>query len=862
MAVANDNLVAIVRSVCDLRVAIELKKVFGTFVLSAADVASVQSRQDYHTRLVISRFFREFVDQPRPIDVVRELLVRFKDVVSAAFIWRPAFASLFDAVCPPALLEFLNGGGAALLSALSTPGADVRRSAASLTVVPKPFPVTLDVPLDRLQVMLDANSATAVLVTEGTLMAAYKYGFNCLALLRILGHVPSLGGAILELAVGDKQSACALDILRRGVAIADDTLTQLVAVASFPRALLDMNKKDEAFQLALIDKIVGLRVPLTQILQDTIAVRRAQLGAHVIAGVSGDVFTTWRAGAQGATYVNAAKTRVMKVFSHERERDRMDEIAVLAQLQKIGRRSAVVRHCVTRMFGSSVLFQGPGGVMRGIELEFGGTDWEQFPKQGISLRDCDAVFALAQLASALDVLHQNGIYHGDIKPGNVLMQYARRFILIDFGFGKPDPATDDAIAKAYEGAMGQSQPREWLVYQPWQLYLLHVLRCVDARTVVPKEYSAWIKGRMQRFEYKFSMLVKPHVLRAGVFDKCAAEFLDIHQGKSVAGLIRDIMAKRDQYTVCMVAVMILAGSTHSHMPLVVDLLIDKYLCSADLRPLGDLVCVLQAVQACDVHIAGVVDNEGIGSAAACLFPLSNGNTLKVLTKAAHEREQAFAAAIVRVHPSQIAVHTTVRLSAAARSKCAGVPRTNDALVGVELAPEHMQAIRRVSFAQDVGWVYVMFTDLLRKVVEINDNKVFNLAICPDTVLWAEGSLFLPQWACAVSGRAATPLVPSVWAPWQLQVVGLEQGKRHAQAVCAAVLGDTEGVAVDITEAVTQAARRPQDAWLEYTDRYGVALVAAFALARMSAHAAARDIVVTVLTSAEALPAGDLLPTHI
>jgi serine/threonine protein kinase len=45
----------------------------------------------------------------------------------------------------------------------------------------------------------------------------------------------------------------------------------------------------------------------------------------------------------------------------------------------------------------------------------------------------DARHVLDNMASALVFVHENGITHNDIKPGNVLHSSARGAVLIDFG---------------------------------------------------------------------------------------------------------------------------------------------------------------------------------------------------------------------------------------------------------------------------------------------------------------------------------------------------------------------------------------------------------------------------------------------
>ncbi len=50
------------------------------------------------------------------------------------------------------------------------------------------------------------------------------------------------------------------------------------------------------------------------------------------------------------------------------------------------------------------------------------------------LDEVDALEAVAQIASALTTLHERGLVHRDIKPGNILWTDERRAVLIDLGF--------------------------------------------------------------------------------------------------------------------------------------------------------------------------------------------------------------------------------------------------------------------------------------------------------------------------------------------------------------------------------------------------------------------------------------------
>src|SRR5690606_9894436 len=57
-----------------------------------------------------------------------------------------------------------------------------------------------------------------------------------------------------------------------------------------------------------------------------------------------------------------------------------------------------------------------------------------------------ALSLLAQMASALAVVHEVGVLHRDLKPGNVMMRRDGSLALIDFGLAKQVAVAPDITA--------------------------------------------------------------------------------------------------------------------------------------------------------------------------------------------------------------------------------------------------------------------------------------------------------------------------------------------------------------------------------------------------------------------------------
>src|SRR5262249_23076625 len=62
----------------------------------------------------------------------------------------------------------------------------------------------------------------------------------------------------------------------------------------------------------------------------------------------------------------------------------------------------------------------------------------------------EAIRLIDQVLDALGAVHDHGVIHRDLKPGNVLLDAAGRAILTDFGLARP---TDDAERLTSDGAV-------------------------------------------------------------------------------------------------------------------------------------------------------------------------------------------------------------------------------------------------------------------------------------------------------------------------------------------------------------------------------------------------------------------------
>src|SRR5690606_14321719 len=79
---------------------------------------------------------------------------------------------------------------------------------------------------------------------------------------------------------------------------------------------------------------------------------------------------------------------------------------------------------------------------------------EEAPEPPAQQAGCDLsrlLHALPQVCAALDVLHQAGVVHRDLKPGNILVSQEGVVKLLDFGIAQTSILSEEERARAVSG---------------------------------------------------------------------------------------------------------------------------------------------------------------------------------------------------------------------------------------------------------------------------------------------------------------------------------------------------------------------------------------------------------------------------
>jgi serine/threonine-protein kinase len=155
---------------------------------------------------------------------------------------------------------------------------------------------------------------------------------------------------------------------------------------------------------------------------------------------------------------------VMKTI-YERLRQHPDYAKFVQQFQDEARRLAACVHPnIVRVSDFFVEDKFPYMVMEYVP---GQTLGEAFVLPGIPLPEATAIHYIRQIGAALEIVHQNGLLHRDVKPDNIILrQGTQEVVLIDFGIAR-------------EFSNGSKQTHTSLVsegYAPIEQYLKQALR--------------------------------------------------------------------------------------------------------------------------------------------------------------------------------------------------------------------------------------------------------------------------------------------------------------------------------------------------------------------------------------------------
>jgi serine/threonine protein kinase len=155
---------------------------------------------------------------------------------------------------------------------------------------------------------------------------------------------------------------------------------------------------------------------------------------------------------------------VMKTIN-ERLRQHPDFAKFERQFQDEARRLATCIH--PNIVRVSDFFVEAGLPYMVMEYIPGETLGDAFVLPGIALPETTAIHYIQQIGSALQVVHNNGLLHRDVKPDNIILrQGTQEVVLIDFG-----------IAREFNG--GVRQTHTGLVsegYSPIEQYLTQAQR--------------------------------------------------------------------------------------------------------------------------------------------------------------------------------------------------------------------------------------------------------------------------------------------------------------------------------------------------------------------------------------------------
>jgi serine/threonine protein kinase len=155
---------------------------------------------------------------------------------------------------------------------------------------------------------------------------------------------------------------------------------------------------------------------------------------------------------------------VMKTIN-ERLRQHPDFAKFEGQFQDEARRLATCIH--PNIVRVSDFFVEDGLPYMVMEYIPGETLGEAFILPGISLGEATAIHYIRQIGSALQVVHNNGLLHRDIKPDNIILrQGTQEVVLIDFGIARE---FNSGVKQTHTGIVSEG-------YSPIEQYLTQAPR--------------------------------------------------------------------------------------------------------------------------------------------------------------------------------------------------------------------------------------------------------------------------------------------------------------------------------------------------------------------------------------------------
>jgi serine/threonine protein kinase len=205
--------------------------------------------------------------------------------------------------------------------------------------------------------------------------------------------------------------------------------------------------------LAEVEAAGDEAAPLTIVLTGSGDVER--VGRYEVRGVLGRggmgvVYEVFDPKTHKSFALKTIETRFLELADGAAEHRFRHEIKVLQRLEHPG----IVRLFETGLARHPMGYQLAYYVMERLEGETLVKDIKASKRFQVE----EAVRVTVALAEALDYLHQNGVLHRDIKPGNIFLEKNGRVILLDFGLARSDEFTRLTLAGQIVGTFSYMSP--------------------------------------------------------------------------------------------------------------------------------------------------------------------------------------------------------------------------------------------------------------------------------------------------------------------------------------------------------------------------------------------------------------------